>query len=118
MRHFVKILLYILSCLIGLLLTFIGKDGKQIPSSIAVIEKPIINGTPQALIIRGEDTANPVLLYLHGGPGSPEWPLFNASGANMENMFTVCYWEQRGAGKSYNPNIPDSTFTLNQFVED
>ena len=133
MRHVVKILLYIVSCLIGLVLIFIiflwikspgttspfiGKDGRLIPSSIAVIEKPIINGTPQALIIRGEDTANPVLLYLHGGPGSPEWPFFNVSGANMENMFTVCYWDQRGAGKSYYPNIPDSTFTLNQFVED
>jgi len=133
MRVLFKFLLYILSGLIGLVLLFIvflwikspgttnvfkGSDGKIIPSSVAVIEKPNINGTPQALIIRGSDTANPVLLYVHGGPGSPEWPFFNASGANLENMFTVCYWEQRGAGKSYYPGIPDSTFTLNQFVED
>jgi pimeloyl-ACP methyl ester carboxylesterase len=119
--------------LIGLVLIFIvflwikspgttkpikGKDGNTLPSSIAVIEKPLINGAAEALIIRGEDTANPVLLYVHGGPGSPEWPFFNVSGANLENMFTVCYWEQRGAGKSYDPTIPDSTFTLNQFVED
>jgi pimeloyl-ACP methyl ester carboxylesterase len=133
MRLLGKILLYILLGFFSLVLifiiflwikspgttkAFIGKDGKQLPSSIAVIEKPVINGAAQVLIIRGEDTANPVLLYLHGGPGSPEWPFFNASGAYIENLFTVCYWEQRGAGKSYSEDIPDSTFTLNQFVED
>lgn len=133
MRLLGKLVLYVFSGIIGLVLLFIiflwfkspgntkaytGMDGRPLHSSIAEIDKPMINGTSQALIIRGRDTANAVILYLHGGPGSPEWPFFKESGANMESLFTVCYWEQRGAGKSYNPDIPDSTFTLNQFVED
>jgi hypothetical protein len=34
-----------------------------------------INGIEQWLSIRGRDNDNPVLLYLHGGPGAPFMPL-------------------------------------------
>jgi proline iminopeptidase len=34
-----------------------------------------INGITQWLLIRGSDKRNPVLLYLHGGPGTPFMPL-------------------------------------------
>lgn len=40
-----------------------------IPNSIAVIEKPEINGVKQSIIIRGENKNNPVLLFVQGGPG-------------------------------------------------
>jgi hypothetical protein len=47
----------------------IDSNGNPIPNSIAIIEKPIIGGIPQGIIIRGENINNPVLLYVHGGPG-------------------------------------------------
>lgn len=31
-----------------------------------------INGSRQGMFLESENTENPVLLFLHGGPGSPE----------------------------------------------
>lgn len=92
--------------------------GNELPNSIAVIEKPNINGVKQSLIIRGENKNNPVLLFVHGGPGMATFPYIKQQFKGMEKLFTVCYWDQRGAGKSYAGDIPDSSMTLNQLTED
>lgn len=65
-----------------------------------------INGIKQALLIRGRDTRNPVLLYLHGGPGTPFMPLAWTVESPWEDYFTVVQWDQRGAGKTYAANDP------------
>jgi len=79
----------------------------------------VINGAPQRLTIRGKDIKNPVLLRVHGGPGSPAPPAaLKAFNIDLEDIFTVCYWDQRGSGLAYQENIPDSTITLNQIVDD
>lgn len=133
MKRTLRIIMYCVSGLISLLIIlFIGllvqspgkprpfrdKTGLAVPGSIAVIETVKINGLDQKIIIRGYDTTKPVLLYLHGGPGSPEFPLVRECGSDIEEMFVVCYWEQRGAGLSYSGNIPPETMTVTQFVED
>ncbi len=92
------------------------KDGKLIPNSIAIIEKPILEGIPQSLIIRGENVENPILLFLHGGPGTPEFPFIKETFRDLESVFTICYWDQRGAGKSYTDK--SETITLEQLVKD
>jgi pimeloyl-ACP methyl ester carboxylesterase len=97
---------------------FHSADGKVIPGSIAVIETVNINGLNQRMIIRGSDTSKPVLLYLHGGPGDPEFPFVHRFNPDIETMFVVCYWDQRGAGLSYSKDIPPETMTLPQFVDD
>jgi pimeloyl-ACP methyl ester carboxylesterase len=97
---------------------FLDKDGKKVPGSIAVTETVNINGLKQRIIIRGSDTTKPVLLYLHGGPGDPEFPFVHYFNPGIENMFVVCYWEQRGAGLSFSKDIPTETMTLSQFVDD
>lgn len=97
---------------------FLNADGKTEPGSIAVIEKVKINGIDQGIIIRGRDTTKPVLLYLHGGPGSPEFPFIRHFNSKIEDIFLVCYWDQRGAGLSYFENIPPESMTLSQFVDD
>lgn len=98
-----------------------GKNGQILPHSIAMHEDRMINGVPQRLTIRGNDIRNPVLLVVHGGPGQP-WPpvLYHLTHIDLEDLFTVCYWEQRGSGSAYfaHPEeIPDSTVTLDQIVE-
>ena len=65
-----------------------------------------INGITQWLLIRGRDTRNPVLLYLHGGPGTPFMPLAWTVEKPWEDFFTVVQWDQRGAGKTYAANDP------------
>jgi pimeloyl-ACP methyl ester carboxylesterase len=97
---------------------FLDHNGKMVPGSISVIITENINGINQRMIIRGHDTTKPVLLYLHGGPGDPEFPFVNQFNSDIENIFVVCYWEQRGAGLSYSSSIPPSTMTLHQFVDD
>ena len=67
-----------------------------------------INGTTQWLSIRGRDKRNPVLLFLHGGPGSPEMPSAWTISSPWEDYFTVVHWDQRGAGKTYGANTPDA----------
>ena len=65
-----------------------------------------VNGAQQWLSIRGRDTRNPILLFLHGGPGSPTMPEAWAFQSPWEDFFTVVQWDQRGAGKTYASNDP------------
>ena len=97
---------------------FRDSKGNTIPRSLAVIKTLDINGIPQKMIIRSADTLNPVILYLHGGPGSPESPFLKYFGSKLEDYFTVCYWDQRGSGMSYSDQIPKESMTLEQFIDD
>jgi proline iminopeptidase len=60
-----------------------------------------VGGTRQVVNIRGSDRANPILLYVHGGPGSVEMPMAWTFQRPWEDLFTVVQWDQRGAGRSY-----------------
>jgi len=77
-----------------------------------------LGGIPQWVEIRGADAANPALIALHGGPGMPETPLLRHYNAAVENAFTVVYWDQRGAGRSFSRAIPDASMTVDRFVAD
>jgi len=98
---------------------FLDDNGDVLANSIATHEDMIINGAPQRVTIRGKDKNNPVLLIVHGGPGYPLLPvIYKLSGADLEDLFTVCYWDQRGSGLGYDESIPDASITLNQIVDD
>jgi pimeloyl-ACP methyl ester carboxylesterase len=77
-----------------------------------------INGVMQGMFIRSTDAAHPVLLYLHGGPGMPTYFLNRKYPTELEEDFTVVWWEQRGAGLSYSSKIPPETMTVEQFIAD
>lgn len=68
--------------------------------SINTLEKIALNGTPQWISIRGTDRSKPVLLFLHGGPGSANLALVRRQMPALEEHFVVVNWDQRGAGKS------------------
>jgi proline iminopeptidase len=89
-------------------------------SGISSLEGITLGGLKQWIFIRGTDQNNPVLLFLHGGPGAP---LLGMSGsriwdAELIKHFTVVHWDQRGAGKSYDSNIPIDSMTFDRLVED
>jgi proline iminopeptidase len=85
---------------------FRDAQGQVLPHSIAVIERWPINGIAQSVIVRGRDIANPVLVWVHGGPGSSETPVVRRFNAALEDHFTVVYWDQRYAGRSLDPFGP------------
>lgn len=86
--------------------------------STALLQYIELGGLKQAVRIAGDDTTDPVLLMLHGGPGFTEMALFSEYNKDLEKKFIVVNWDQRGAGLSYDPDIPDSTMTIQQFVND
>lgn len=91
------------------------------PPGIERLESVVINGTKQWLHIRGEDQANPVLLFLHGGPGGAGIAFGRSMQKDWERHFTVVQWDQRGGGKTYTDNPPDkvrASMTTEQFLAD
>lgn len=93
-------------------------NGNPYMNGMALIEETMIGGVEQTMIIRSKDVDNPVLLYVHGGPGSPEFPFMQYFRSDLEHYFTVCYWDQRGAGKSRLSEITPELMTFEQFIED
>jgi pimeloyl-ACP methyl ester carboxylesterase len=95
---------------------FLDQKGKHLPNSISEKVFVDINGVKQGMIIRGRDQNNPILLYVHGG--MPDTFLNQRYPNDLEAIFTVVWWEQRGAGLSYSPDIPRATLTSKQMVSD
>ena len=78
-----------------------------------------IGGIDQWIEIMGTNKSNPVLLILHGGPGST-WDPFSDLFQDWESHFTMVYWSQRGAGKTYRKTGPSiaATMTIDRMVDD
>ncbi len=74
------------------------------PNGIDSLEAVRIGGIEQWIEVRGQNVNNPILLFVHGGPGIPFIPLAGAFQDPWEEHFTVVQWDQRGAGKTYASN--------------
>lgn len=86
--------------------------------SVAELTMVEINGSKQALLIRGESRRNPILLFLHGGPGSAQIAFARKYMQELERDYVVVNWDQRGAGLSYSSQVPKESMTIDQFIED
>jgi pimeloyl-ACP methyl ester carboxylesterase len=75
-----------------------------------------VNGVRQGMFIETQDPGHPVLLCLHGG--LPEVFLTERYPTGLTELFTMVWWEQRGAGLSYRSDIPSATMTAEQFIAD
>ncbi|WP_080873848.1 alpha/beta fold hydrolase [Oceanobacillus timonensis] len=85
---------------------------------IAIKEYVKINGVEQGIIVESLNQNKPLLLFLHGGPGFPAYPINKALGVKLEQYFDVCYWDQRGTGMSYDANTAKKGVTVEQLVDD
>jgi pimeloyl-ACP methyl ester carboxylesterase len=112
----ILLVLVVSSCALTLPITD-KTTGLVVPGSIAEITTVDIAGMKNWLVIRGKDVHNPILLFLHGGPGSPELPLLRRFNEPLEDNFVLVYWEQPGTCKSYSPDIPDRDLTVDKFVD-
>ena len=64
-------------------------------------KKLALNGTTLDFRIRGTKEDNPVLLFLHGGPGVCDRHFVLEDQAALADVATLVCFDQRGAGKSY-----------------
>jgi pimeloyl-ACP methyl ester carboxylesterase len=78
-----------------------------------------IGGIDQWIQIRGEDRGNPVILFVHGGPGASSIPI-SSGWQPWEKFFTVVQWDQRGAGRTFRMSGESvaATMTLAQMTQD
>lgn len=93
-------------------------NGNVIPESIASLEKVAVGSMDQWILIRGQDISNPILLWLHGGPGAAQIPVARYFNGELEKDFVVVHWDQRGAGKSNPLDFDEQTMTFQQFLAD
>jgi pimeloyl-ACP methyl ester carboxylesterase len=93
-----------------------GKAG--LAKSIARLEKLKIGGSDQWILQRSENIDNPVILFLHGGPGTSQLTSNRRNTKSLEKFFTVVNWDQRGAGKSYAAIADNGRMNIEQFIQD
>jgi pimeloyl-ACP methyl ester carboxylesterase len=79
-----------------------------------------IGGIQQWITVRGENRKNPVILFLHGGPGDATNPWGYVAFRSWLKQFTVVQWDQRGAGRTLGRNGSSiaSTITIARMVQD
>jgi pimeloyl-ACP methyl ester carboxylesterase len=92
---------------------YLDANGQPLANSLSEKMRVNINGVEQGMFIKSRNVDNPVLLFVHGGPGMPEYWLTRWYPTGLEEHFTVVWWEQRGAGFSYSPGIPPESRRLN-----
>ena len=70
------------------------------------------------MAIRGEDEAAPLLIWLHGGPGGAERPLFRQYNAPLEDRFVIVYLDQRGTARSYDREADPNQLSIARHLTD
>ncbi len=101
--HFTSILIGLISCI---------SNAQTIEEETFVT----IGGIEQWVTIHGNDTSKPVLLFLHGGPGSTMSQYDDTIYGDWKKDFVLVQWDQRGAGRTFGKNIP-SDFDENYWIE-
>lgn len=97
---------------------FVDEAGNRIETSVATMERVQLHGTWQWIYVRGRDAERPVLLFLHGGPGTAATGLVRRFIPALEERFVVVHWDQRGAAKSFSAGHRKADFTTAQMIED
>src|SRR5262245_49524687 len=95
-----------------------NNNGKRSQEAIDTIEKLTLGGITQWIALRSASIHNPILLFLHGGPGTAQISFSRKSQKALEDIFLVVNWDQRGAGRSYSRSLRKEDMTIARFVED
>lgn len=87
-------------------------------NSISTLEQVEINGTNHEIMIRGANKNNPIVIVVHGGPGSPETPYAAKYNDLLESNFTIVNYDQRASGKSFHFFEDYSNLSMDLLVDD
>ena len=92
--------------------------GEPEPGPLAeALQLPMSDGVPELLSIHGRRTG-PVVLYVHGGPGSAETPALRYYCGPLAESMVVVAWEQRGAGKLFDASRLPAPPTIERHLDD
>jgi pimeloyl-ACP methyl ester carboxylesterase len=75
-------------------------------------EAVVIGGIKQWISIKGEDEKNPVLLFLHGGPGNSVMGYDEKFTKNLQRHYLVIQWDQREVERTAKLNRSDKPLTV------
>jgi len=77
-----------------------------------------VNGDAQYLLVRGVDREQPVMLFVHGGPGMPAMFLAHDFQRDLEKEFVVVHWDQRASGKSFKGTADQAQLSTSLLLSD
>ena len=77
-----------------------------------------VNGIKQYIQIRGENTENPVMIFIHGGPASPMGYVSAYYQRELESELTIINYDQRGCGRTYYANDCNANSNIDLLVSD
>ncbi len=77
-----------------------------------------VDGAGLYMLVRGEHEDAPLLIWLHGGPGGAERPLFRLYNSPLEERFLVVYLDQRGTARSYDAEANPDRLTIARHLAD
>ena len=77
-----------------------------------------IGGIKQYVRIKGNDRSKPLLLFLHGGPGSSLMQKIDKVSGRLQQHFVVVHWDQRETGETLRLNKTNQPLTLELFHND
>jgi pimeloyl-ACP methyl ester carboxylesterase len=93
-----------------------SRDQQTTP--VNILEPLRIGDANQWISIRGNNLENPMLLYLHGGPGSANLSFLRQTVPELERSYLVVSWDQPGAGKSGGIRFDHASLTVDRIVRD
>ena len=77
-----------------------------------------IGGIKQLISVKGTNTSNPVLLFLHGGPGNSVMGYAEKFTSELQKHFLVVQWDQRETGKTAELNTANTLLTVSLMESD
>lgn len=86
------------------------ENASHLKDQIFEEEYVLINGIEQWITIKG-NSLKPIILFIHGGPGSPITPYVDVLYKDLEKDFIIVQWDQRGTGRTYGQNSPPKELT-------
>src|SRR5882672_4311073 len=87
-------------------------------SSIHSSEAVEIGGIKQWVSIKGDHPSDPVLLFLHGGPGNAAMGYAGRFTGELQKHFVVVQWDQRESGTTAKLNGTNRPLTIELMEQD
>ncbi len=97
------------------------KENSANNSTTAAVNEKIfleLGGEKQYVEMTGVSSENPVLLFLHGGPGWPQTPHLRYFNSDLTRSITLVSWDQAGCGKSFMNNPDPKNISVEQVISD